>query len=190
MKVLTWSFVYGFVTLYDWTRVIIFTTVGLGRNADDFICTCRQVHLGHCFSGIKNWYWHSLNFICLDHVGLSDWSCRSGCFQVWWSLIFCFPLLSKSWCICRVASQGKNHHRRYLPLLLPIMSGRGQLFLRGRLSVWPFVVSRLDLCLRIPWRSVPQRMTMTHLDLFSGRLLEMPWRPEIKSNGISDCCRN
>ena len=52
-----------------------------------------------------------------------------------------------------VYSQGritkKNQHRRDLPLLLPILSGRDQVLLKGRLLVWDFVVSRLDICLRI-----------------------------------------
>ena len=73
----------------------------------------------------------------------------------------------------------KNLHRRDLPLLLTIMHGKGQVMLRGELLVWPFLDSRMDLRLRIPWRSVSNRMTMTHLGQFLGRLLKLLWRPKI-----------
>ena len=154
-------------------------TVGMGRNAGNLICTCRQIHFGHSFSGIKKWYWPSLHFLCLDHVIKFYCSWRSGCFQSVMILFFWFMLLLKYCFNFRVASRRKKKHRQYLPLLLPILSGRDQVLLRGRLSVWHFVVLLLDLRLRIFWRSVPKIITMTHLGLFLGRLLYLPWRPEI-----------
>ena len=61
--------------LYYRTRVTIFTTVGLVRNAGDLICTCRQIHFGICpslledrlvfqlprlYSGQTGWMWPGL----------------------------------------------------------------------------------------------------------------------------------
>ena len=105
-------------------------TVVLGRNAGDLICKCQQIHFDHHFSSIQNWYWPSLNFICLDHVVKFDCSCRSGCFQVLWYLFFWFTLFSMSWCNRRVSLRRKMQHRWVLPLLLTIMSGRGRVILR------------------------------------------------------------
>ena len=54
MKVLTRRFACGSVPLYDWTCVTGLLTVGLGRNAGDLICTCRQINSDHRFYGIQN----------------------------------------------------------------------------------------------------------------------------------------
>ena len=154
-------------------------TVGLVRKNCDLICTCRHIHLGHRFSGIQKWYWPSLHFICLDHVVKSACICRSRCLQVWWLLFSCFPLLLTSHCTRRVASGRKKQHRRYLSLLLPILSGQGWVILMRQLLVWNFFCSWLNPCLRVPWSSVPTRITMNHMDLSFSRLLNLTWRLEI-----------
>ena len=156
-----------------------FPTVGLGRNAGDLICTCQHIHFGHYSFSIQNWYWPSFHFLFLDHIIKYGCSCRSGCFQVWWYLLFLFLLFSMYWCNRRVSLQRKRQHIRVLPFLLTVLSGKGWVILKGRLLVMTLVASRLDLHLRIPWRSIPTRTTMTHLGLFLGHLLKLPWRPEI-----------
>ena len=179
MIMLTWRFVCGLVPLYDRTRVTIFAHSRTGQKHwwfDLYIST---------YSFWSSFFWYSKVILTQSAFSMSwscrksDFPCRSGLFHVWWYLLFSFTMLLTSSFTRSVASLRKIHHRWVMTLLLLILSGRGRVLLRWQLLVITFVVSRLYIHFCIPWRSVPTRMTMTHLGLLSGRFLNIYWILEI-----------
>ena len=90
-----------------------------------------------------------MNCICLDNV-LKPVVPVEADFPKCDDLCYFFSDVIEILVVLQGTTAKKIQHILVLSLLLPIMSGRGQVISRVRLLVMHFVVSCLDLHLRIP----------------------------------------